>query len=199
MAAPKVGSLALGAQFSGAGEGRANRWTTQCTMNESGLASADAAVSLRGGVDGNVALGVGWSSRRVGTLILMAGKGSWASGIRIPWVQPAFQPFRPLLWCSWSGGVTEGRIGAVRLDWHAGSLPSIRCSFRANGWEFGWGSRGGWLSYQMGKGDVGWQVLLGVSRGDVPWLGLDSGPVTQRASRDLHARLDALGEPQKRR
>ena len=191
-AVPGVWSVAGGAQIPGTDLGRINRWTTQFTLDAEGLASMDVAVSMRSGEGHRVVFGTGWDSGRVGIFLFMFSQGSWASGIRIPWLQPVFQPFRPLWWCKWSGGGIQSGKGTVRLDWHAGAMPSIRCSLSVKGWEFGWGSRGGWLSRHLGRGDIRWQCMLGIARGDMLWMGVDAGPVLPSASHDLHARLDAL-------
>lgn len=189
--APGVWSMAVAAEVPGSG-GSFSPWRTQFTLNGEGLASADLGVSLRREEERWASLGLGWDRGRTGTLVLTAGEGPWVAGIRIPMVQPHAQPFRPLWWCAWKGGGGRVSAGAARLDWNPGALPSIRCSVRSNGWEIGGGSRGMWLSHQMGKGRVHWHGVLGISRGNIPWAGIDAGPVMQCTSRDLHARWEGL-------
>lgn len=151
------------------------RWKGSLRWGSAGFGGLGLVHGLR--VDENSHLGVGcvWYPGTLG-LVHTGGRGALRWGVHWPLVQPAPAPYRPNAWLTWTSDVGQHTDFGARLDVRPGALPEIACSVSRGRWQCAIGSRGGFAAVRLGdEGAVSIRCFLGVTRGDIPWMGVDPG------------------------
>lgn len=176
MAPPGVWTAGLGIGGRCSRDGGGSCWWTSARVSgPGGAAELSACVAARLDSDRRAGLGLEWRGPGAASMVFGASQGHMGAWCAVPLLQPAALRFRPAWGWSWTGRMEDRGDGLVLVEWSGGRLPAVQLVFRHAQWECGAGSRGLWYARGNAGRASGIRWVVGLLRGDIPWLGLDWG------------------------